>query len=129
MPRDDFKKRCRSLGVNPADFEESFCRSSGPGGQNVNKVSTAVEFRHRPSGLAVSVQDSRFQAQNRRLARERLLDLIESRRQERTQMRLAAQAKARRQRARRSAGTKRELVAGKRVRSAIKQNRRRPSED
>ena len=129
MPPDDFEQRCRRMGLNPDDFTESFCRSSGPGGQNVNKVSTAVEFKHVPSGLVVSVQNSRFQAQNRRLARERLLDLIEEQRRRRVLDRQAAQSKARRQKARRSYGTKREMVAGKRVRAVIKQNRRRPSED
>ena len=43
------------------DLEETFARSSGPGGQNVNKVATAVTLRHRPSGMSVTVQDSRSQ--------------------------------------------------------------------
>ncbi len=54
------------------ELEETFARSSGPGGQHVNKVSTAVTLRHRPSGLSVTVQDSRSQMRNRQLARERL---------------------------------------------------------
>ncbi|HEY1581802.1 MAG TPA: peptide chain release factor-like protein, partial [Chthoniobacterales bacterium] len=52
-----------------AELDESFARSSGPGGQNVNKVSTAVTLRHRPTGLSVTVQDSRSQLRNRQLAR------------------------------------------------------------
>ena len=70
------------LRLRREDFEESFARSSGPGGQHVNKVSTAVTLRHGPTGTAVTVQDSRSQAMNRQLAWMRLLDAIESQRQQ-----------------------------------------------
>ena len=70
------------LGVREADLKESFARSSGPGGQHVNKVSTAVTLRHQPSGISVTVQDSRSQARNRQLALERLLDALERREEE-----------------------------------------------
>ena len=59
--------RLMRLKLSVADFEESFSRSSGPGGQHVNKVSTAVTLRHAPTGAAVTVQDSRSQAMNRQL--------------------------------------------------------------
>ena len=54
------------------DIVQIFHRSSGPGGQHVNKVSTAVTLKHTPSGLIVTASDSRSQSQNRALARARL---------------------------------------------------------
>src|ERR1051325_6448593 len=74
----DLTSRMKRLGIYDSDLEETFARSSGPGGQHVNKVSTAVTLRHVPSSIRVTVQDSRSQAVNRKLARERLLDAIEN---------------------------------------------------
>jgi len=110
------------------DLRESFARSSGPGGQHVNKVSTAVTLTHLPTGLSVTVSDSRSQSMNRKIARERLSKKLEERREARRLQARAATAKARRQKARRSPGEKRKLVEGKRRRSEIKKGRGRVSE-
>ncbi|HTV63730.1 MAG TPA: peptide chain release factor-like protein [Verrucomicrobiae bacterium] len=72
-------RRMEGLGVREADIEESFVRSGGHGGQNVNKTSTCVMLRHRPTGLQVKCQATRQQGLNRFLARRLLLDKIEER--------------------------------------------------
>lgn len=54
--------------MNPADLEIQFFHASSQGGQNVQKVSTAVRFTHRPTGIVVTSQRERFQEQNRRIA-------------------------------------------------------------
>lgn len=64
------------LGIREEDIEETFIRSSGPGGQNTNKVATCVRLRHRPSGITVKVMKERSQALNRFLARRNLAEKI-----------------------------------------------------
>jgi len=107
------------------DLRESFARSSGPGGQHVNKVSTAVTLTHLPTGLSVTVSDSRSQSMNRKIARERLSGKLEERRAARRLKARAEISKARRRAAKRSPSEKRKLVEGKRHRSEIKRGRGR----
>ena len=64
--------RLLKLGISEQDLDEHFVRAGGPGGQNVNKVSTCVVLIHRPSGLCVRCQEERSQGLNRYLARKRL---------------------------------------------------------
>jgi len=124
-PATDFAKRLARLGLRAEDLEESFARSSGPGGQHVNKVSTAVTLRHAPSGVAVTVQDSRSQAMNRQIARDRLLaTLEEARRTEKAELR-AASEKIRRQNRPRPRGVKRRMLDNKKKRGAVKKLRGR----
>lgn len=68
----------KRLGVRQEDIVERFIHSRGPGGQNVNKVSTCVYLRHIPTGLEVKCQEERSQSQNRYRAREILLKKIEN---------------------------------------------------
>ena len=120
-------ERMAALGVREEDLEETFVRSGGHGGQNVNKVATCVVLRHVPTGLVVRCQEERTQAVNRFLARRRLLEKIEARNRgaatEMTRMR----ERIRRQKRRRSRRAKEKMLAGKRARSETKAARRAPS--
>lgn len=119
------ESRIARLGIRESDLEESFSRSGGPGGQNVNKVATAVTLRHRPSRISVTAQDSRSQAQNRRLARERLLDAIEQAQIKKRAAEISLHEKARRRKSPRPAALKRKILESKRRRSALKKQRAR----
>ena len=125
MAKDAVTERMRRLGIRDVDLEETFARSSGPGGQHVNKVSTAVTLRHRPSGISVTVQDSRSQAVNRKLARERLLDAIEGAREKRRAAEIAEREKMRRRKSPRPAVLKAKILDAKRKRGELKRQRAR----
>ncbi|MCK9589782.1 MAG: peptide chain release factor-like protein [Terrimicrobiaceae bacterium] len=118
-------KLVRMMRLRDEDLVQIFHRSSGPGGQHVNKVSTAVTLKHIPTGLIVTASDSRSQSMNRQIALERLLDRFEKQRAEKRQEQLAEASKARRQKAKRSRGTKRKLVEDKRRRGETKKLRGR----
>lgn len=71
-------EKMAKLNLRDSDFVESFTRSGGSGGQNVNKVSTCVQLKHLPTGLEVRCQQERSQALNRFLAKRLLVDKIEA---------------------------------------------------
>jgi peptide chain release factor len=106
-------RRMTALGVRETDIEESFVRSGGHGGQNVNKTSTCVMLLHRPTGLQVKCQATRQQGLNRFLARRLLLDKIEARKTGFVAAQRAEIEKIRRQKRKRSRRAKARMLADK----------------
>ncbi len=115
------------LGIREEDLEERFVRSSGPGGQNVNKVATCVWLQHRPTGVEVKVQRERSQALNRFLARRRLARRIEERLLGRASAERQRIEKIRRQKRRRSRRAKERMLRDKRFQSMKKSFRQTPA--
>ncbi len=121
-------ERMAALGVKESDIEESFVRSGGHGGQNVNKTSTCVMLLHRPTGLQVKCQSTRQQGLNRFMARRLLLDKIEGAKNGFVAAERSEREKIRRQKRKRSRRAKERVLATKALHSVKKQNRR-PSFD
>lgn len=113
--------------LDERDVEEVFLRSSGPGGQNVNKVATAVCLRHRPSGLQVKCQRFRTQHQNRMHARQLLSDLLMKKAADELSRKISAREKERRKRRKRPKALKERILCDKKHRAQRKSARRVPS--
>ena len=117
-------KRMAALGIRAGDIAESFVRSGGHGGQNVNKTSTCVMLLHRPTGVQVKCQDTRHQGLNRFLARQLLLNKIEAIQKSQATAERARIEKLRRQKRPRSKGAKERILKDKSRRAEKKSARR-----
>lgn len=114
------------LAVRPEDVEERFVRGTGAGGQKINKTSSTVALRHRPTGVEVRIQDERSQVQNRLRAWVALADKLEWRRAEAANAAQSEREQARRRNRQKSRGQKARMIEAKKHRARIKTARGRP---
>ena len=115
------------LGVSESDLKETFIRSSGPGGQKVNKTSSCVFLVHLPTGLSVKCQQERSQTLNRFLARRLLLDRIERIKTGTVAAEKARIEKLRRQKMRRTRRAKEKMLTEKHMQAEKKAAREKVS--
>jgi len=111
--------------ISKDDVVESFVRSSGPGGQNVNKVSTCVVLQHKPTGIIVKCQQFRTQFQNRQQAWVQLYEAIEQRQEQERLYRKSQREKVRRQNRKRSLSAKERMLENKKKNTVKKLNRKK----
>ena len=124
----ELSERMTKLGIGENDLAEHFVRSSGAGGQNVNKVSTCVVLKHAKSGIEVKCQISRGQAENRFHARRILCDKVEKILLGRKSAEEQRRWKVKKQKKRRSRKAKEKMLADKRAHSDKKRMRGKVSE-
>lgn len=117
--------RLAALGVSLADVEERFIRGSGPGGQKINKTSSTVCLRHRPTGLEVRCQRERSQSANRELAWTELCTKLEERSRSTLAAKVEARETERRRTRQKSRGQKVRMIVAKKHRAKHKANRGR----
>lgn len=120
------KQKMIRLGIKEPDILEEFVRSSGPGGQNVNKTSTCVYLKHIPTGIEVKCQKSRSQSLNRFLARQILANKIENMVLGRESEERKSIEKIRRQKRKRSKRAKEKMLHAKKMVGEKKMLRQRP---
>ncbi len=113
------------LGIREEDLDETFVRSSGPGGQNVNKVSSCVVLVHRPTGVTVRCQRERSQVMNRFFARRLLAERLETMIRGRESAERKRIEKIRRQKRKRSKRAKEKMLHDKKMTARKKATRGR----
>ncbi len=116
----DLLERMNRLGISEGDLQETFIRSSGPGGQKVNKTATCVYLVHVPSGLSVKCQKTRSQAMNRFLARRIFLERMERLQKGQANAERKRIEKLKRQKRKRSKRAKEKVLQAKRRQSEKK---------
>ncbi len=111
--------------ISKDDVIESFVRSSGPGGQNVNKVSTCVVLYHKPTRIIIKCQKHRSQYQNRQEAWGLLQEALDQREIKQESTRKARREKVRRQNRKRSLSAKERMLKNKKKNTLKKENRKK----
>ncbi|MCW5549999.1 MAG: peptide chain release factor-like protein [Opitutaceae bacterium] len=119
------ERRFAALGLRAEDVEERFIRGAGPGGQKINKTSSTVVLRHRPSGTEVRCQAERSQAANREAAWALLCGKLESARAAERLAREQTREAERRRTRQKTRGQKVRMIEAKKHRARIKATRGR----
>jgi protein subunit release factor B len=117
------REKLDSIGIYEKDIKESFIRSPGRGGQNVNKVATCVYLKHIPTGTEVKCRKARTQGLNRYYARALLYEKIERQIKGKENEEEKRIAKIRRQKRKRSKRAREKMLAEKRLHSIKKTER------
>lgn len=128
-PSEFIAYRLRSAGAAASEIEEKFIRGSGPGGQKINKTSSTVWLRHRPTGIEVRCQAERSQAANRERAWREMCDRLESRARAARDAAQQAAERKRRQTRQKSHSQKVRMIEMKKHRAKHKANRGRVSDE
>lgn len=126
---DEFEARLNALGTTRAEVEERFIRGSGAGGQKINKTSSTVWLRHRPTGIEVRCQRERSQASNRELAWEELCAKLDARERAAASEVVSAREAQRRRTRQKSRGQKVRMIESKKRRAKTKAGRGRVGPD
>ena len=123
------ERRMRALGIDEDDLVEKFVKGTGSGGQKINKTSSTVYLKHKPTGIEVKCQAGRSQSVNRFEARSLLCSQLEARRNKVRQERRNLVEKRRRAKRKRPRGVKERILKSKHRRSDLKKLRRKPGRD
>lgn len=102
--------------INENDITEAFLKGTGPGGQKINKTSSAVQLKHLPTGVVVKCQETRSRTQNRKIARRILserLEELEKGSESRTALKVAIKSKKKASKSKKSRRKYRKLAEGK----------------
>lgn len=123
------QERLAAFGIDPAEVEERFVRGSGPGGQKINKTSSTVWLRHRPTGIEVRCQRERSQSANRELAWQELSERLAERVRSAASAAVSEREAERRRTRQKSRRQKVRMIEGKKHRAKQKAGRGRVQEE